>query len=274
MYSLPNRQDRSFILAYLPNDGDFNSMTMIVDSSQQSARISFQISELSTAEMTEFRDRLESEIDNIFDPEDYDVLVTGASIKWLKSTDYLVRNLIISLSIAIIVISIIMSFLFGSVRMVFISIAPNFIPLLLTGGIMGLLGIPLKPSTILVFSIAFGISVDDTIHFLAKYRQELSLHRWNIATSVKLAIQETGVSMFYTSIVLFFGFSIFTASEFGGSQALGLLVAITLFFAMFSNLIVLPSFLMSLDKWVSAKNFSDTIVSEKVEDSNIKNEIN
>ena len=138
---------------------------------------------------------------------------------------------------------------------------------------MGLVGIPIKPSTILVFSIAFGISVDDTIHFLAKYRQELSQYNWNIAKSVQLAIEETGVSMFYTSIVLFFGFSIFTASEFGGSQALGFLVAITLFFAMFSNLIILPSFLMSLDKWVNAKNFSKTILLEEV-DTTINEEKN
>mgnify|MGYP000459597985 FL=1 len=149
-------------------------------------------------------------------------------------------------------------------KMVFISIVPNLIPLLLTGGIMGLVGIPLKPSTILVFSIAFGISVDDTIHFLAKYRQELRANNWDIKKSVIIAIRETGVSMFYTSIVLLFGFSILMASEFGGSQALGFLVGITLFFAMLSNLVVLPSFLMSLDKWVNAKNFSTTIISEEI----------
>jgi predicted RND superfamily exporter protein len=226
----------------------------------------FQMADIATPDMKAFHSDMKARVDSIFDPERYDVTITGASVKFARGTDYLVNNLILSLALAIVVISIIMAFLFGSVRMVFISIVPNLIPLLLTGGIMGLFGIPLKPSTILVFSIAFGISVDDTIHFLAKYRQELRANNWNIGKSVIIAIQETGVSMFYTSIVLLCGFSIFMASEFGGSKALGLLVGITLFFAMLSNLVVLPSFLKSLDKWVSAKNFSTAIISEELVD--------
>ena len=113
---------------------------------------------------------------------------------------------------------------------------------------MGYLGVPIKPSTILVFSIAFGISVDDTIHFLAKYRQELQANNWRIKKSVYAALRETGVSMFYTSIVLFFGFSVFTISSFGGTVALGALVSATLLFAMLSNLLLLPSLLFSLEK--------------------------
>ena len=122
---------------------------------------------------------------------------------------------------------------------------------------MGYFGIPLKPSTILVFSIAFGISVDDTIHFLAKYRQELKVLRWNIKESVLLAVKETGVSMMYTSIVLFFGFGIFGASEFGGVRALGILVSLTLMIAMFANLVVLPSLLLSFEKSITTKAFSE-----------------
>jgi uncharacterized protein len=263
-YALPTRQERSFLLSYLPSDGNSNLLKSIVDSNQQKARIIYQIADIDSPLMKEFYSRLEARVDSIFDPERYDVTITGASIKFMRGTRYLVNNLILSLALAIVVISIIMAFLFGSAKMVFISIVPNLIPLLLTGGIMGLVGIPLKPSTILVFSIAFGISVDDTIHFLAKYRQELRANNWDIKKSVIIAIRETGVSMFYTSIVLLFGFSILMASEFGGSQALGFLVGITLFFAMLSNLVVLPSFLMSLDKWVNAKNFSTTIISEEI----------
>lgn len=118
---------------------------------------------------------------------------------------------------------------------------------------MGYLGVPIKPSTILVFSIAFGISVDDTIHFLAKYRQELVANRWQIKKSVYNALRETGVSMFYTSIVLFFGFSVFIISSFGGTQALGGLVSATLLFAMLSNLILLPSLLLSLERSIANK---------------------
>lgn len=263
-YALPTRQERQFLLSYLPKTGNSDLLRSIVDSNQQQARIIYQVADIDSPEMKEFYNRLQVRVDSIFDPERYDITITGASVKFMKGTKYLVDNLILSLALAIVVISIIMAFLFGSAKMVFISIVPNLIPLLLTGGIMGLVGIPLKPSTILVFSIAFGISVDDTIHFLAKYRQELRANNWEIKKSVIIAIRETGVSMFYTSIVLLFGFSILMASNFGGSQALGFLVGITLFFAMLSNLVVLPSFLMSLDKWVNAKNFSTTIISGQI----------
>jgi predicted RND superfamily exporter protein len=135
--------------------------------------------------------------------------------------------------------------------MIIVSLVPNLLPLLITAGLMGYFGIPIKPSTILVFSIAFGISVDDTIHFLAKYRQELKANHWKIRRSVFGALRETGVSMFYTSIVLFFGFSVFMISSFGGTVALGGLVSITLVLAMFSNLILLPALLLSLEKTIA-----------------------
>tara|TARA_B100001063_G_C16399453_1_gene374133 strand:- start:82 stop:579 length:498 start_codon:yes stop_codon:yes gene_type:complete len=137
--------------------------------------------------------------------------------------------------------------------MILISLVPNLLPLLVTAGIMGFLGVPIKPSTILVFSIAFGISVDDTIHFLAKYRQELKANDWKIKRSVYASLRETGVSMFYTSIVLFFGFSVFMISSFGGTVALGGLVSATLLFAMLANLLLLPSLLLSLEKSIANK---------------------
>lgn len=143
--------------------------------------------------------------------------------------------------------------MFKSFKMILISLLPNLLPLLVTAGLMGYLGVPIKPSTILVFSIAFGISVDDTIHFLAKYRQELIKNNWKIRRSVYGALHETGVSMFYTSIVLFFGFSVFTISSFGGTVALGALVSITLLFAMLSNLLLLPSLLLSLERNIANK---------------------
>ena len=144
-----------------------------------------------------------------------------------------------------------MAFLFRSFKMIIISLIPNLLPLVITAGVMGFSGIPLKPSTILVFSIAFGISVDDTIHFLAKYRQELISNGWKINKAVFAALRETGISMFYTSIVLFFGFSVFMSSNFGGTQALGGLVAVTLLMAMLANLILLPSLLISLQDTIS-----------------------
>ena len=182
--------------------------------------------------------------------------ITGSGVLFTKGTTYMIKNLMISLLLAIMVIAIIMSILFKSLKMVLVSLLPNLLPLIFTSALMGYFGISIKPSTILVFSIAFGISIDDTIHFLAKYRQELKSK--TISDAVEISIKETGVSMIYTSIILFFGFSIFTASEFGGTQALGVLVSLTLFVAMLTNLILLPSLLLSLEKIVLSKNFKNS----------------
>ncbi|MEX2595290.1 MAG: MMPL family transporter [Salibacteraceae bacterium] len=185
------------------------------------------------------------------------VVITGPSVTFLEGTNYLVRNLFISLSIAIFIVALLMAFVFSSLRMIIVSVITNLIPLLFTAGIMGYFDINIKPSTILVFSVAFGISVDDTIHFLAKYRQELRLTNYDIGESVRLALNETGVSMVYTSIILFFGFGVFAFSDFGGTQALGILVSITLLVAMFANLVLLPSFLMSFEKSMLTKSFKE-----------------
>jgi predicted RND superfamily exporter protein len=140
------------------------------------------------------------------------------------------------------------------------SISVNIIPLLVTGAMMGFFGIPLKPSTILVFSIAFGISIDDTIHFLAKYRQELENCQWDLKPAVIDAIKETGVSMMYTSIILFFGFGVFASSDFGGTQALGILTSLTLIVAMVVNLILLPSLLLTMGKQLTNKAFKEPLI--------------
>jgi len=161
---------------------------------------------------------------------------------------------------AIILISIFMALMFFSFRMVLVSLSPNLIPLLMTASIMGYFGISIKPSTVLVFSVAFGISVDNTIHFLAKYRQELKARGGNIKESVNAALSEVGISMIYTSVVLFFGFGIFFASDFGGTKALGLLVTITLMLAVLANLTFLPSLLLSLEKSITTKAFKEPMI--------------
>lgn len=223
----------------------FNSY---IDSTKQITRMTVMMANINTDQIKAIKDSLKVRVDEIFEPENYKVSFTGTSVVFLKGTHFLIRNLFISLAIAIVIISLFIASMFKSFRMVFISLIPNLIPLLFTAGIMGYFGIPIKPSTILVFSIAFGISVDDSIHFLAKYRQELKHHKGRIKHSVIEAIKESGVSMIYTSIVLFFGFSIFTASSFGGTVALGLLVSLTLLVAMITNLLLLPALLLSLEK--------------------------
>ena len=256
-YSLPNSQEQRFLTPYFSNTkSDLDLSNILVDSLNQEARISLRIADVSTTKMDSIMSDLKPKIAEIFDSEKYDVIITGTTTVLLTGTKFLLSNLFISLILVVILISIFMAWMFSSARMVVLSIIPNLLPLLITGAIMGYFGISLKPSTILVFSIAFGISVDDTIHFLAKYRQELLGSNWNIKASVFAALKETGVSMVYTSIVLFFGFFIFIASDFGGTVALGLLVSITLLVAMLSNLLLLPALLLSYEKSLTTRNFN------------------
>ena len=270
-YSLPNSQEQRVILSYLKNSSEgLGFGNLLMDSLKQEARISLRVADISTSKMDSIFDSLLPKINEIFDPEKYDVTITGTSIVFLNGTKFLIKNLVLSLFLVIILISIFMAWMFNSFRMVVVSIIPNLIPLLLTGAIMGYFGIALKPSTILVFSIAFGISVDDTIHFLAKYRQELLMNNWNIRKSVFSALNETGVSMFYTSVVLFFGFFIFVASDFGGTIALGLLVSITLMLAMLSNLLLLPALLLSLEKIINYEAFQEPLLDTFDEEEDIE----
>lgn len=270
-YKLPNSQEMSMINKFLERtEGQISFLSTLTDSSQQQARISLRISDISSGKMDSIFNQLKPKIDKIFDPKKYDVTITGSTIVFLEGTKFLLKNLLTSLSLVIILISIFMAWMFNSFRMVVISIIPNLIPLLLTASIMGYFGIALKPSTILVFSIAFGISVDDTIHFLAKYRQDLLLNNWNIKISVFSALKETGVSMFYTSVVLFFGFFIFVVSDFGGTIALGLLVSITLMIAMLANLILLPALLLSLEKIINYEAFNEPLIDTFDEEEDIE----
>ncbi|MBL85729.1 MAG: transporter [Winogradskyella sp.] len=276
-YQLPTSQENSFILSYAKNSSsDVDLLKNFVDSTGQYARITTFMKDIGTDKMERIQENLQNKIDKVFPKERYEVTMTGKALVFQKGTKYLVRNLVISLTLAIILISLFMAYLFRSFRMIIVSLIPNLLPLLVTAGLMGYLGVPIKPSTILVFSIAFGISVDDTIHFLAKYRQELQANHWKIKKSVYAALRETGVSMFYTSIVLFFGFSVFTISSFGGTVALGALVSITLLFAMLSNLLLLPSLLLSLERNIANKEVLrkptiDIIPSEDDSDENSKN---
>lgn len=253
-YQLPTTQENNFILSYArKSSGNVDLLKNFVDSTGQVCRITTFMKDVGTDRMEDIEANLRAKIKKVFPEERYEVSMTGKALVFMKGTRYLVKNLLLSLSLAILLIALFMAYMFRSFRMIVISLIPNIFPLLITAGMMGFLGIPLKPSTILVFSVAFGISVDDTIHFLAKYRQELVVHRWRIRKSVYEALRETGVSMFYTSVVLFFGFSVFLISDFGGTKALGGLVSITLLFAMTANLILLPSLLLSLERNIARK---------------------
>jgi predicted RND superfamily exporter protein len=249
-YSLPSPSDRNAILSYLSNQDDQEGLLdSFVDTTGQIMRVSLKTWDLGSVKMDSLiTNVIEPRINEVFgDDTDVKTSVTGSTLLFVKGNKFLVENLQLSLLLAFIIIAVIMGILFANVRMIIISLIPNFIPLLLTAGIMGYLGIPLKPSTALIFSIAFGISVDDSIHFLAKYRQELFANNFFVPIAISKSIKETGASMLYTSIVLFFGFVIFVFSDFGGTVALGLLTSLTLMFAMITNLTVLPALLMVFD---------------------------
>ena len=253
-YQLPTAQENNFILSYAKNTtNDVGLLKSYVDSTGQYARITTFMQNAETEKVQQIEQELKKEIKKLFPDDRYEVSITGKAYLFQKGTQFLVRNLILSLALAVVLISLFMAYMFRSFRMIIISLIPNILPLLVTAGMMGYLGVPIKPSTILVFSIAFGISVDDTIHFLAKYRQELLANRWRIKASVFAALRETGVSMFYTSIVLFFGFSVFITSNFGGTIALGALISGTLLLAMMANLLLLPVMLLSLERSIANK---------------------
>ena len=262
-YSLPSSLEKNFIFGYIPQNVDGNSNSLLksfIDSTKQVTRISFQMADVGTNHMDSLMASILPQVDSIFDKEKFDVKVTGNSVVYAKGTNFLIRNLFESVIIAIILISILMAFLFSSFRMILVSMVPNIIPLVITAAIMGFSGIPIKPSTIIVFSIGLGISVDNAIQYLSRYRHELKVNNGAIKLSAINALREAGFSMIYTSIVLVLGFSVFIVSEFGGTQALGILISTTLLIAMFFNVMVLPSLLLTLDKRLVSKSFTEPII--------------
>ena len=272
MYSLPNNQEKGFILSYVPGMKN-KKRTLInsfVDSNLQVTRISVQMANISTNDIQRIKNELRPKIDSIFPAEKFKVEMTGTTVVYLAGTNYLVKNLITSLILAVITIALLLALLLNSAKMVTLSLIPNLLPQLLTAAMMGYLGIAIKPSTILIFSIALGISVDNAIQYLSRYRLQLRLTNWDIKASVVGALRETGYSMIYSSTVLFLGFAMFSLSSFGGTQAMGFLISFTLLIAMLSNLFLLPAMLLSLDRWITTRDFKEPlleILEEEVEES-------
>ena len=254
-YELPTSQEQGFILSYAKNaaGNDKNLMKSYVDSTGQFARITTFVSDQNGDRLPIVEAEIRAEAAKIFPADQYTISITGKPLVFQKGTGYLLDNLLLSLVFAVMLTSMLVAFMFRSLKMVLVSMIPNLLPLLMTAGIMGYLDIPLKPSTILVFGIAYGLSIDDSIRFLAQYREELKKNHWRIRKSVFSALKEAGLSMFYTSIVLFFGFSVFMLSSFGGTIALGGLVSLTLLCGMLANLVLLPALVLTLNKSLANK---------------------
>lgn len=266
-YRLPSNNDAPFIMRYLGQKDESGILRSFVDSTERYVRFSCKVADIGTHQMNELvRDKIESKAKELFGDGGFDVKLTGTTLIFLKGNEYLINDLTGSLVVAFILISLMMALIFTNFKMIIISLIPNIIPMLITAGLMGIFNIPLKPSTALIFSIAFGISIDSTIHYLSKYKQELANSEGNVFHAVMKSLHEVGVSMIYTSLVLFSGFVIFAWSEFGGTIALGVLTSITLFFAMLTNLIVLPSLLLTFS---GQKNYAEE---ESVKKESVKEE--
>jgi predicted RND superfamily exporter protein len=273
-YAVPALIELSKLQAYTKS---FNEKQIrfksFVDSSNTITRISIQMANIESHLIKQIKDTLMSHINYIFPKDEYNITVTGTSIVFLEGTTYLLYNLVVSIALAILIISFLVFLIFRSGNMIIIYLLPNIIPLLFTAGLMGYFNIPIKPSTILIFSVAYGIAVDNTIHFLAKYRQELKILNWSIKKSVAVALHEIGVSMIYNAIILFCGFAIFTASSFGGTKAMGILLSITLLFAAICNLTLLPALLLSFEKRIHAIAYKDPLIQIFDEEDDINTEL-
>jgi predicted RND superfamily exporter protein len=263
-YILPSPMDIGNIMQMFADTSKGEEKKLLlsmVDSNYQLLRVSMKIADVGTIRHEAINEELTGFIDSVFDKSEYDVNITGKSVITVKGNAYLIKNLITGLIWALAIISILMAFLFSSYKMVMIALFPNLIPLILTLAIMGYSGIPLKESTILIFSVAYGIVVDLTIHYLAKYRFELKKHDWNISEAVKATIRHSGLSMLYSTVILFFGFIIFSFSSFEGTRYLGILTSVALVLGLITNLFLLPSLLLWLEKRINMKKeLSHTII--------------
>jgi uncharacterized protein len=217
-----------------------------MDSSRQKARISVSMKDVGSKRLPVILDSITTRVNQLFAKDKYNVQLTGTSVTFLEGSRYIIDGLKDSILWAFLLIALCMLYLFRSARILICSLIPNIIPLLMTAGVMGWVGVPLKPSTVLVFSVALGIAIDVTIRFLVNYKQELPGNNFDKKKTVIDTIHNTGISIIYTSLVLIAGFIIFCFSGFDGTKALGWLTSLTLVTATFTNLVLLPSILISV----------------------------
>jgi predicted RND superfamily exporter protein len=254
-YTIPSATEMAFIASYIKigsNNNTSNNPTQLlskfVDKEKQSTRISVNMKDIGSAALPGFLNRVDNATRSIFDSSKYDIQITGSSVTFLEGSNFIIRGLSESIFWAFLLITICMIFLFRSFPILMCSLIPNLVPLLMTAGIMGWVGISLKPSTVLVFSVALGIAIDVTIRFLVNYKQELPHLNYNVSHTLIQTIKHTGISIIYTSLVLVAGFVIFCFSDFGGTKALGWLTSLTLVVSTLTNLILLPALIKTFIK--------------------------
>ena len=254
-YLMPNTFDGAFVGEYLRPTKDTGAASnnfaktlhSFIDTASQTTRISVSMADVGTEALPALLNKIQARSNELFDST-YKVTLTGTSITFLEGSKFIINGLKESIAWAFLLIALCMLFLFRSFRILLCSLIPNIIPLLVTAGIMGWAGVALKPSTVLIFSVALGIAIDITIRFLVNYKQVLPEHGNDVSAAVKSTIHQTGLSIIYTSLVLTAGFIIFCASSFGGTFALGWLTSVTLLTATITNLVLLPVLILMLEK--------------------------
>ena len=259
-YSVPSGTEMAFIAPYLKpvddkakaNANATKSPTAIlnkfIDADKRATRISVNMKDIGSAQLPIFLNRMDSATQAIFDTAHYQVQITGSSVTFLEGSNFIIKGLGESIFWAFLLIAICMLFLFRSFPILMCSLVPNIVPLLITAGCMGWIGVSLKPSTVLVFSVALGIAIDVTIRFLVNYKQELPKLNYQVNSTLIQTIKNTGISIIYTSMVLVAGFVIFCFSDFGGTKALGWLTSLTLVVSTLTNLILLPALIKTFIK--------------------------
>jgi len=254
-YSIPDQYQAAFLSDYLkPSNGDSsknnlnNLLSSFIDTARESTRMSINMADVGTNKLPLILDSISKKANSLFDSSKYKITLTGSTVTFLEGSIYIIHGLKESLLWAFLFIALCMLYLFRSFRILVCSLIPNVIPLIITAGIMGWAGVRLKPSTVLIFSVALGIAIDVTIRFLVNYKQELPSHNFDVVKTVSQTIRNTGLSILYTSIVLIAGFIIFCFSGFGGTQSLGWLTSVTLLTATLTNLILLPVLLLLVSK--------------------------
>lgn len=257
-YTTPTGTEMPFLGAYLKTKSNGqdslakNNPTQLLnkflDKDKQSTRVSVNMKDIGSAALPGFLKKVDSATKAIFDTAKYNIVITGSSVTFLEGSNFIIKGLSESIFWAFLLIALCMIFLFRSFPILMCSLIPNLVPLLMTAGVMGWLGIALKPSTVLVFSVALGIAIDVTIRFLVNYKQELPHLNNQVNITLVQTIKHTGISIIYTSLVLVAGFVIFCFSDFGGTKALGWLTSLTLVVSTFTNLILLPALIKTFIK--------------------------
>lgn len=258
-YAVPTGTEMAFIGPYFssaaPKEGvkiaannPAQLLNKFIDSTKRQTRITVNMKDIGSAQLPLLLNKIDSATHVLFDTAKYNVVLTGSSVTFLEGSNFIVKGLGESIFWAFLLIAICMIFLFRSFPILICSLLPNIVPLFITAGIMGWTAISLKPSTVLVFSVALGIAIDVTIRFLVNYKQELPHLNYQVHTTLVQTIKHTGISIIYTSLVLVAGFIIFCFSDFGGTKALGWLTSITLVVSTLTNLVLLPALIKTFIK--------------------------